>query len=141
MRTGFATTIVEHNLALGGVCTAWHRGSDLVDGCIQWLSGGPFDNLHKELGILPAVPLRVQKEFGAYHHTRDGWEVSLGHDLANTEAALRNLAPDDASEMARQDGGRRATGGDNEVIEIYRGSPTTLRSAVRASASGSAHRC
>jgi hypothetical protein len=35
-------TIVEHNLSLGGVCTAWHRGADLVDGCIHWLTGGPF---------------------------------------------------------------------------------------------------
>ena len=40
--SGFDVTIVEHNLALGGVCTAWHRGPYLVDGCIHWLAGGPF---------------------------------------------------------------------------------------------------
>lgn len=38
----FDVTIVEHNLSLGGVCTAWHRGAYLVDGCIHWLTGGPF---------------------------------------------------------------------------------------------------
>ncbi|MES1205327.1 MAG: NAD(P)-binding protein [Pseudomonadota bacterium] len=34
------TTIVEHNLALGGVCTAWRRGPYTVDGCIHWLADG-----------------------------------------------------------------------------------------------------
>jgi NAD(P)-binding Rossmann-like domain len=41
----FAVTIVEHNLALGGVCTAWHRGPYLIDGCIHWLTGGPFQQI------------------------------------------------------------------------------------------------
>jgi phytoene dehydrogenase-like protein len=40
--SGFDVTIVEHNLALGGVCTAWRRGPYLIDGCIHWLTGGPF---------------------------------------------------------------------------------------------------
>lgn len=38
----FDVTIVEHNPGLGGVCTAWHRGAYLADGCIHWLTGGPF---------------------------------------------------------------------------------------------------
>ena len=40
--SGFRTTIVEHNLALGGVCTAWTRGPYTIDGCIQWLTGAPL---------------------------------------------------------------------------------------------------
>jgi phytoene dehydrogenase-like protein len=61
--SGFDVTIVEHNLELGGVCTAWHRGAYLVDGCIHWLTGGPFLRLYEELGIVPSVALRPLEEF------------------------------------------------------------------------------
>ena len=47
--SGFRTTIVEHSLALGGVCTAWSRGPYTIDGCIQWLTGGAFDRIYEEL--------------------------------------------------------------------------------------------
>ncbi|HEY5375632.1 MAG TPA: NAD(P)-binding protein, partial [Polyangiaceae bacterium] len=56
---GFRSTIVEHNLALGGVCTAWSRGTYTIDGCIHWLTGGPFQQIYEELGIVPRVPLRT----------------------------------------------------------------------------------
>ena len=55
--SGFDVTLLEHNVALGGECTAWQRGPYLVDGCIHWLTGGPFDELYEELGILPTVKL------------------------------------------------------------------------------------
>ena len=41
LRSGFRTTIIEHNLTLGGVCTAWQRDPYTIDGCIHWLTGGP----------------------------------------------------------------------------------------------------
>jgi phytoene dehydrogenase-like protein len=59
----FDVTIVEHNLQLGGVCTAWHRGPYLIDGCIHWLTGGPFQQIYEELGIVPAVPLHTLERF------------------------------------------------------------------------------
>ena len=99
--SGFAVTIVEHNLALGGVCTAWHRGPYLVDGCIHWLTGGPFSRLYEELGILPRVKLRPLQEFSTYRHARDRWQVTLLADLGQTADALRAIAPEDASEIAR----------------------------------------
>jgi phytoene desaturase len=98
---GFDVTIVEHNLALGGVCTAWHRGPYLIDGCIHWLTGGPFLHLYEELGIVPAVALRPLEEFATYRHAREGWQVTLRRDLRQTEQELRALAPEDASELAR----------------------------------------
>jgi phytoene dehydrogenase-like protein len=73
---GLTVTIVEHNLALGGVCTAWHRGPYLVDGCIHWLTGGPFSRLYEELGILPRVKIRPLQEFCTYRHARDGWAIT-----------------------------------------------------------------
>jgi phytoene dehydrogenase-like protein len=98
---GFDVTIVEHNLALGGVCTAWHRGPYLIDGCIHWLTGGPFLRLYEELGILPAVQLRTLDGFATYRHARDKWHATLQRDLRKTEEALRALAPEDAGELAR----------------------------------------
>jgi phytoene desaturase len=101
LANGFKVTIVEHNLALGGVCTAWQRGPYLVDGCIHWLTGGPFLRLYEELGILPAVTLRTMDEFARYRHTREHWEISVARDLRATESALRAIGPEDAQALAR----------------------------------------
>lgn len=98
---GFDVTVVEHNVALGGECTAWQRGPYLVDGCIHWLTGGPFDTLYEELGIFPALKRHVLEEFAAYRHAREGWQVSVRRDLQHTFDALRELAPEDADELAR----------------------------------------
>jgi phytoene dehydrogenase-like protein len=97
----FDVTIVEHNLQLGGVCTAWHRGPYLVDGCIHWLTGGAFQQIYEELGILPAVPLRILEEFVTYRHAGDGWEATLSRDMKTTADCLRSLAPEDADEIGR----------------------------------------
>lgn len=99
--SGLDVTVLEHNVALGGECTAWRRGPYLVDGCIHWLTGGPFDDLYEELGIFPAVRRHVLEEFAAYRHARDGWQVSLRRDLEQTFEALQNLAPEDADELSR----------------------------------------
>lgn len=98
---GFNVTIAEHNLALGGVCTAWRRGDYLVDGCIHWLTGGPFLRLYEEVGIVPSVPLRQLEEFAVYRHARDGWAVHFQRDLQATEDALRALSPEDGDELTR----------------------------------------
>ena len=42
LKNDYQTTIVEHNAALGGVCTAWERPPYVIDGCIHWLTGGPY---------------------------------------------------------------------------------------------------
>jgi phytoene desaturase len=99
--SGFEVTIIEHNTALGGECTAWRRGPYLIDGCIHWLTGGPFEALYRELGILPTVPLHVLEEFATYRHAREGWRVSLSRDLQHTLDQLRELAPEDGDELAR----------------------------------------
>jgi phytoene dehydrogenase-like protein len=98
---GLAVTIVEHNLALGGVCTAWHRGPYLVDGCIHWLTGGPFSQLYEEIGILPRVKIRPLQEFFTYRQARDGWAITLKANLGLTGDALRAIAPEDAEELTR----------------------------------------
>jgi phytoene dehydrogenase-like protein len=99
--SGFDVTIVEHNISLGGVCAAWHRGPYLVDGCIHWLTGGPFLRLYEELGIVPDVTLRPLEAFTTYRDARDHWEVTLTADLQRAQSALRAIGPEDADELAR----------------------------------------
>ena len=75
----FDVTIIEHNLALGGVCTAWRRGPYLIDGCIHWLTGGPFLRLYEEFGIIPdGARCARSRNSSTYRHARDG----LGGDAA-----------------------------------------------------------
>jgi len=105
--SGFRTTIVEHNLALGGVCTAWPRGPYTVDGCIHWLTGGTFAPLYGELGILPAVRLHVLKEWVAYRDARTGKTLHLTRDLDALGRELRALAPEDSAELERIVAGAR----------------------------------
>jgi phytoene dehydrogenase-like protein len=100
-RNGFRTTIVEHNLALGGVCTAWQRGAYTVDGCIHWLTGGAFERLYAELDIVPSVPLRTLETWATYRDLAGGWEVVFSRDLDALTARLTELAPEDAVELAR----------------------------------------
>ncbi len=98
---GFRATIVEHNLALGGVCTAWSRGPYTVDGCIHWLTGGAFTRIYEELGIVPRVPLKTIERFVTYRDARDGAEVTISRDLEATGRALAAIAPEDAVEIGR----------------------------------------
>ena len=99
--SGFRTTIVEHNLSLGGVCTAWPRNGYTIDGCIHWLTGGPFAKLYEELGILPKVKLHTIEEFARYRNIERGVDVSFARDLAAVGDALKQIAPEDAQEIDR----------------------------------------
>ncbi len=99
---GFRTTVVEHNLTLGGVCTAWKRGDYTVDGCIHWLTGGPFVRLYEELGIVPTVPLRTIEHWVTW---RDGanrvGELHVTRELDALARKLCALGPEDAGEIGR----------------------------------------
>jgi phytoene dehydrogenase-like protein len=101
LASGLRVQIVEHNLALGGVCTAWQRGRYTIDGCIHWLTGGPFQQLYQELGIVPPVALKTIERFEVYRHLEDSIEVELTRDLAALGRSLKAIAPDDAEEIDR----------------------------------------
>jgi phytoene dehydrogenase-like protein len=101
LASGFRVTIVEHNLTLGGVCTSWYRGGYIVDGCIHWLTGGPFDTIYRELGILPDLALRPLREFVTYRDAPSGASVSVCSDLDQLRDNLRSIAPHDADEIDR----------------------------------------
>jgi phytoene dehydrogenase-like protein len=127
--SGFRTTIVEHNLALGGVCTAWPRGAYVVDGCIHWLTGGAFARFYEELGILPAVSLRTIEHWVTVRDARDGREVKVTRDLGALARDLRALAPEDGAEIDRLVAGAEAfaaTSPPADALEI-----TPLRDQLR----------
>lgn len=101
LKSGYRTTIVEHNLALGGVCTGWSLGPYRIDGCIHWLAGGPFTALYDELEITSHVPLRRLETWQTYMHRGDGTTFAITRDLDALVADLALLAPEDADELAR----------------------------------------
>lgn len=106
--SGFRTTIVEHNLALGGVCTAWRRGPYLVDGCIHWLTGGPFMQVYEELGIAQRIELTTLRDFATLRNVKDGTTLALTSDLGEVAWAMGGIAPEDKEEIARLiDGAQR----------------------------------
>jgi phytoene desaturase len=93
--SGFRATILEHNVALGGVCTAWPRGDYTVDGCIHWLTGGPFARLYDELHITPRVAVRPLEQFLTYIDEATGDRVEIARDPARLREQLRSIAPHD----------------------------------------------
>lgn len=95
LANGWEVTIVEHNLALGGVCTAWKRGPYTVDGCIHWLTGGAFFKVYEELRICPPVAVRTLEHFSTIRDGHGGWSVEVGRDLAAMGGELRALSPAD----------------------------------------------
>jgi len=97
--SGFRTTVLEHNLALGGVCTAWPRGPYMVDGCIHWLTGGPFSLAYQELGIVPAVPLRTLEHWVSYRDERSGTDIAVTADLDALGRELVRISPQDQAEV------------------------------------------
>lgn len=101
LKNGFRTTIVEHNIALGGVCTAWSRAPYTIDGCIQWLTGGPFDLLYEELGIFPKVSVHTLQNFVSYRDVQSGTRIDVTRDLEALGRALCELGPEDAAEVER----------------------------------------
>lgn len=107
LKNGWDVAIVEHNYALGGVCTAWRRGLYTVDGCIHWLTGGPFSRIYEELKIVPPVEIRPLKQFVTVRNARERWSVTVGPDLEALRQDLRALAPADGAEIDRLVDGAR----------------------------------
>jgi phytoene dehydrogenase-like protein len=98
---GWETTILEHNEELGGVCTAWRRGDYTIDGCIHWLTGGPFMRIYEELGIIPPVEVRTLDVFALYRDVRDRSEVQISADADAMRSRFKGLAPEDSQEVDR----------------------------------------
>ena len=101
LASGFETTILEHSAALGGVCTAWSRGPYTLDGCLHWLTGGPFDRVYRELGIYPQLSVHTLETFAQYVEPNAGVRISITRDLDALGRDLHALAPEDGEEIQR----------------------------------------
>lgn len=109
--SGFRTTILEHNLALGGVCAAWKRGPYTIDGCIHWLTGGAFLRVYEELGVLERLRLRPIGHLSTLRDLKHGVEVELTADLGKWVSSLEALSPADGEELRRIVQGARVVAG------------------------------
>lgn len=129
LKNDYRATIVEHNAALGGVCTAWQRPPYLIDGCIHWLTGGPFQQYYEELGILPNVELRVLEHWMTYRDARDGFVCSFVDDLDSLVRVLAAVAPEDAHELDRV---RRAARAFQDLAPPVGSDEVSVRDSLRA---------
>ena len=63
---GIQTEILEASLLPGGLCTAWHRGPYVFDGCLRWLIGAQppsaFHQIWTELGAIAGRKVFVHDE-------------------------------------------------------------------------------
>ena len=63
---GFQTEILEAGLLPGGLCTAWHRGPYVFDGCLRWLMGtrppSAFHQVWQELGAIAGRKILIHDE-------------------------------------------------------------------------------
>jgi phytoene desaturase len=101
LANGWNVSILEHNLGLGGVCTAWSRGDYTVDGCIHWLTGGPFSRIYEELHVVPPVEVRPLDQFLTYVDVLTGTRVELTRDPRRLRDELLSIAADDAEAIDR----------------------------------------
>lgn len=101
LMNGWKTTIVEHNLALGGVCAAWQRGPYTIDGCIHWLTGGPFMRIYEELGIIPPVEVRTINHFLTYRNVATGARAEIHGNFDALRDEFCRVGPDDIDEIDR----------------------------------------
>lgn len=130
LRSGYRVTVVEHNLALGGVCTAWPRGPYVVDGCIHWLTGGEYNRVYKELGILPAVRTRVLEQWVTYRDVAAGLSLPITADLDALFQRLAQLAPNDKEELQHLKQGARALAAMKQPLDAPE--LATLRKALES---------
>ena len=63
---GIQTEILEASLLPGGLCTAWHRGPYVFDGCLRWLIGAQppsaFHQIWTELGAIAGRKVFIHDE-------------------------------------------------------------------------------
>ena len=100
---GFDVTILERNANVGGLCTAWVREGQLVDGCIHWLTGtrkGHFCyDIWENIGAFEdcnLIPIESWVNF-----TYEGKVVRFLRDYKKAEQEWLAIAPEDSKEIKK----------------------------------------
>ena len=95
---GIPTEILEASLLPGGLCTSWHRGPYIFDGCLRWLMGvqppSAFHQIWTELGAIAGRKIFVHDDMLRIEWP-DGKNFSVPADLDTVAAEFKNLAPED----------------------------------------------
>ena len=97
---GFQTEILEAGELPGGLCTAWHRGPYVFDGCLRWLIGtqppSAFHQVWQELGAIAGRKVLTQNEILRVEDGR-GNSLAVPADLGALAREFKRVAPEDAA--------------------------------------------
>ena len=101
---GIVTEILEAGGLPGGLCTAWHRGPYVFDGCLRWLMGvrppSAFYQVWTELGAIAGRQIFVHGDFLRIEWA-DGTNFCVPSDLDQFSAACKQVAPEDGALIDR----------------------------------------
>ncbi len=96
---GIQTEILEASLLPGGLCTAWHRGPYVFDGCLRWLIGAQppsaFHQIWTELGAIAGRKVFVHDEMLRVEDA-SGNTLSVPADLDELAREFKRVAPEDS---------------------------------------------
>jgi phytoene dehydrogenase-like protein len=96
---GIQTEILEAGVLPGGLCTAWHRGPYVFDGCLRWLIGtrppSAFHQVWQELGAIAGRKILDHHEIVRIEDAA-GNSLSVPSDLDELAREFKRLAPEDS---------------------------------------------
>jgi phytoene dehydrogenase-like protein len=97
--SGIPTEILEAGGLPGGLCTAWHRGPYVFDGCLRWLMGAlppsAFHQVWTELGAISGRRVFVHDEILRIEWP-DGGSLAVPADLEEVGRLFKQMAPEDS---------------------------------------------
>src|SRR5471032_3222007 len=95
---GIQTEILEASLLPGGLCTAWHRGPYVFDGCLRWLIGAQqpsaFHQIWTELGAIAGRKIFIHDEMLRIE-CANGETLTVATDLDKLAREFKRIAPED----------------------------------------------
>jgi phytoene dehydrogenase-like protein len=101
---GIQTEILEASLLPGGLCTAWHRGPYVFDGCLRWLMGthppSAFHQIWQELGAIAGRKVFIHDEILRVEDA-DGKSFAVPADLDKLAREFKRIAPEDGKLIDR----------------------------------------
>jgi len=101
---GIPTEILEAGLLPGGLCTAWHRGPYVFDGCLRWLIGAQppsaFHQIWTELGAIAGRKVFIHDEMLQIEGL-GGQTLAVPTDLDKLAREFKRIAPEDSALIDR----------------------------------------
>lgn len=103
-RYGLDCELFEKNPHVGGNLTGWERKGCRIDNCVHWLCGTlPGNATHRmwqEMGLLNDRT-GIHRSGCFFESEHNGERIALLPDLAETEARMLRLSPEDGDEIRR----------------------------------------